>query len=435
MKKLYFSTCLFFLSLLNFNAQIIYTFAGNGTGGFTGDGSNAWAASLNAPGDIAFDAAGNAYIADFMNNRIRKVNTSGIISTFAGTGTAGFSGDGGLATSANLNGPIDVAVDASGNVYIADYQNHRIRKINTSGIISTVAGTGTSGFSGDGGLATAAQVNAPVGIEVDAAGNLIISDQQNARVRKVNTSGIISTIAGNGTVGSGGDGGLATAAQLNNPNGTAIDASGNIYIADSGNSKIRKVSSTGTITTYAGSGTPGFGGDGGSATSALLNNPVGVALSMSGNVIVPDYGNARVRLINGSGIITTIAGTGIAGYSGDLGPAIAAQINAPSRVGVDATGTIYICDFVDMRVRMMTLVTGLEEKQNNATAIDVYPNPTNGILNIKAEAGTNITVYNAMGEEVLVSKATATTKINLSEQAAGVYFVKVGENTKRIVKE
>ena len=217
---------------------------------------------------MAVDASGNLYIADTGNNRIRKVSATGIITTVAGNGSAGYSGDGGPATSAQLDGPEGVAVDGSGNLYIADTCNNRIRKVSATGIITTVAGNGSAGYSGDGGPATSAQLSLPAGVAVDGSGNLYIADSGNNRIRKVSATGIITTVAGNGSPGYSGDGGPATSAQLNQPAGVAVDASGNLYIADSSNNRIRKVSATGIITTVAGNGFDGYSGDGGPATSA-----------------------------------------------------------------------------------------------------------------------------------------------------------------------
>jgi len=273
----------------------IYTVAGNGVSGYSGDGGAATAAKLTLPAGVATDASGNVYVCDLWNNRIREVNTSGIISTFAGNGTGSYSGDGGPATAATLSSPYGVAVDASGNIYIADYNNNRIRKVNTSGIISTFAGNGTAGYSGDGGAATAATISSPFDVAVDASGNVYFSDTGNDVIRKVNTSGIISTIAGNGTTGFSGDGGLATAAELNFPRGVAVDASGNVYIADASNNRIRKVNTSGIISTIAGNGGGGFSGDGGLATAAALNGPAGVAVDASGHIYISDANNYRVR--------------------------------------------------------------------------------------------------------------------------------------------
>jgi hypothetical protein len=219
---------------------IITSVAGNGTAANTGDGAAATAAEINKPQGIAIDAAGNLYIAIYFGSRIRMINTLGIINTIAGNGTVGFSGDGGQATAAELQNPGFVAVDATGNLYIADGSNWRVRMVNTAGIINTVAGNGIYGYSGDGGPATAAEMSI-YGIFVDALNNLYIADDDNNRIRMVNTAGIISTIVGNGTIGFSGDGGQATASELHNPYDVAVDVAGNLYINDKGNARIRKV--------------------------------------------------------------------------------------------------------------------------------------------------------------------------------------------------
>jgi PKD repeat protein len=327
----------------------ITTLAGTGTAGFAGDGGQATSAQLNLPTGVAVDGQGNLYIADYVNHRIRKVS-SGIITTVAGTGTAGYSGDGGQATSAQLDYPFGVAVDAQGNLYIADQVNQRIRKV-SGGIITTVAGTGTAGYSGDGGQATSAQLNNPIGVAVDGQGNLYIADYMNHRIRKV-SSGIITTVAGTGTAGYSGDGGQATSAQLDGPVGVGVDAQGSVYIADQGNQRIRKLSG-GIITTVAGTGTAGFLGDGGQATSAQLNSPFGVAVDGQGNLYIADASNHRVRKVSG-GIITTVAGTGTSGYSGDGGQATSAQISEPVGVAVDGQGNLYIADYDNQRIRKVS---------------------------------------------------------------------------------
>jgi sugar lactone lactonase YvrE len=329
----------------------ITTVAGNGTPGFSGDGGPATNAGLPEPYGVAVDAAGNLYIVDINNHRVRKVSVSGTITTVAGNGTPGFSGDGGPATNARLAYPTGVAVDAAGNLYIADRLNSRVRKVSTSGTITTVAGDGSAGFSGDGGPATNAQLAGPYGVAVDAAGNLYIADFQNSRVRKVSTSGTITTVAGDGSFGFSGDGGPATNAQLAGPNGVAVDAAGNLYIADINNHRVRKVSTSGTITTVAGNGTPGFSGDGGPATNARLRPPTGVAVDAAGNLYIADIFNQRVRKVSTSGTITTVAGTGIYGFSGDGGPATNARLAYPSGVAVDAAGNLYIADQNNHRVR------------------------------------------------------------------------------------
>jgi sugar lactone lactonase YvrE len=335
----------------------ISTVAGNGTAGFSGDGGAAIIAELHGDNAVAVDGAGNMYIADYYNNRIRKVTAStGVISTVVGNGTAGFSGDGGAATSAEINGPGDVAVDSAGNIYISDLNNNRIRKVTVStGIISTVAGNGVKGFTGDGGAATSAEIG-PNGVYVDTAGNLYMADEFSNRVRKVTAStGIISTVAGNGTAGFTGDGGAATSAELNVPDGVLVDGSGNIYISDHNNERIRKVTaSTGKISTIAGNGTAGYSGDGGAATSAELNGPGGLALDGAGNLYIGDFGNNRVRKVTAStGGISTAAGNGVAGYSGDGGSPANAEMNGPSGIAMDKTGNLYIADFGNERIRLI----------------------------------------------------------------------------------
>jgi sugar lactone lactonase YvrE len=352
-------------------AGIISTVAGNGIGGFSGDGGPATAAQLSGPRGVAVDAAGNLFFAKIYTNRIRKVTPAGIISTVAGSGSpyapGGFSGDGGQATSAQLNGPSGVAVDAAGNLFFADGDNQRIRKVTPAGIISTVAGNGitdfygASGFSGDGGLATAAQLNYPRGVAVDAAGNLFIADTGNNRIREVTPAGFIGTVAGNGTSGFSGDDGPATAAQLYGPYGVAVDAAGNLFIADTLNVRIRKVTPAGVISTVAGNGSSGFSGDGGPATAAQLAGPdqrgyasSGVAVDAAGNLFIADTYNNRIRKVTAAGIISTVAGNGSAGFSGDGGPATAAQLGGPSGVAVDAAGNLFIADTYYNLVRNVT---------------------------------------------------------------------------------
>ena len=332
----------------------INTAAGTGARGYSGDGGPATSAQLNQPDGVAVDAAGNLYIADTNNNRIRKVAPGGTISTVAGTGTSGYSGDGGPATSAQLHYPSGVAVDSSGNLYIADSYNYRIRKVAPGGTISTLAGTGTQGYSGDGGPATSAKLDYPYGVAVDSSGNLYIADMRNYRVRKVAPGGTISTVAGTGTSGYSGDGGPATSAKLSYTSGVAVDSSGNLYIADEGNNRIRKVAPGGTISTVAGTGTSGYSGEGGPATSAQLNTPYGVAVDAAGNLYIADTNNKRIREVAPGGTIWTVAGDGHSTYSGDGGPAISASLYNPTGAAVDATGRVYVADSQNDRIRILT---------------------------------------------------------------------------------
>jgi len=275
------------------------------------------------------------------------------ITTVAGTGTAGDSGDDGLATSAKLKFPRGVAVDSDGSLYIADGDNHRVRKV-TGDVITTVAGTGTAGDSGDDGLATSAQLNTPIGVAVDSDGSLYIGDCGSHRVRKVTKDGVITTVAGTGTAGDSGDDGLAIAAQLNGPHGVAVDSDGSLYIANYGSHRVRKVTKDGVITTVGGTGTAGDKGDDGQATSAQLNQPIDVAVDSDGSLYIADCGNHRVRKVTKDGVITTVAGTGTAGDSGDNGQATAAKLSSPIGVAVDSDGSLYIANYHGYRVRKVT---------------------------------------------------------------------------------
>ena len=238
--------------------SLITTVAGNGVQGYSGDGGAATNASLSYPSGVAVDASGNLFIADYYNNRIRQVDSSGLITTVAGNGTAAYSGDGGPATNASLSYPSDLALDANGNLFIADTQNSVIRQVDTNGLITTVAGNGTAAYSGDGGVATNASLSYPSGVAVDASGDLFIADRNNHCIRQVDTNGLITTVAGDGAQGYSGDGAAATNANLSYPSGVAVDASGNLLIADTGNQCIRQVDTNGLITTVAGNGTQGY---------------------------------------------------------------------------------------------------------------------------------------------------------------------------------
>ncbi len=329
----------------------ITTIAGSGVRGFSGDGGPATSARMNYPRGVAVDGKGNVYIADLSNLRIRKVSPGGTITTFAGNGRYGSSGDGGPATSARLYYTYAVAADRQGNVYIIDGGEDDevhpvVRKVSPRGTITTFAGAGVVGFSGDGGPATAAQLSSPRGVAVDRKGNVYISD--GSRVRKVNPGGTITTIAGTGTAGYSGDGGPATLAQIR-PLGIAVDGKGSVYITD--DSRIRKVSPGGTITTIAGTGRAGSSGDGGPATSARLSDPAWVAVDGQGNVYITDERHNRVRRVSPGGTITTIAGTGVRGFSGDGGPGTSARLYYPAGVAVDGQGNLYIIDKYNQRVR------------------------------------------------------------------------------------
>jgi trimeric autotransporter adhesin len=337
---------------------VIVAYAGNTYWGYYGDGGAAISAQFSGVQGIAFDSNGNLYIADESNFRVRVVTKStGIISTYAGNGWQGYSGDGGPATSAQLGWMRGLVCDSNDNLYIADAGNTVIRLVTKStGIISTYAGNGLWGYSGDGGDATSASLSWPCGLAVDTADNLYIGGWSNNAIRLVTKStGKISTYAGNGNWGTTGDGGDATSAYLSYPWGVVLDSSNNLYFADAGNNKVRFVTkSTGIISTYAGTGQWGSGGDGGPATSAQLNNPTCLALDASGNLYITDLGNNVVRLvIKRTGVITTFAGTGQWGYLGSGLPATAAQLYTPVGIAVDSNGYVY---FGELSNRIVNVV-------------------------------------------------------------------------------
>ena len=360
-KKILILLYIFLLScpITKTSAQVINTIAGTAIQGYTGDGGPATAARVYLPISICLDSAGNIYFAEFSNHIIRKVNTAGIISTVAGDGTAGYSGDGAPATSAQLNFPSGVMVDNAGNIYVGDYGNHRIRKINTSGVISTIAGNGTAFFSGDGGNAMTASLHDPTGVAMDHSGNIYICDKSNHRVRKIDNLGIITTIAGTGVPGYTGDGGPATAAQLNGPAGISIDGYDNLLIADKWANAIRKITPSGIITTVAGTGIAGFSGDGGPATAAQIDSATDVKVDVSGNLYIADDNNNRIRKVNISGIMSTIAGTGVPDFFGDGGNPLLARMFGPNGVATDRTGNVYVADFHNNCVREISAVDQL----------------------------------------------------------------------------
>jgi sugar lactone lactonase YvrE len=352
---------------------------GTGTAGFSGDGAAAVDAEVNFPSSMVFDSTGNLYIADQANFRIRKVDTSGNISTIAGTGVSGDTGDKAAATKAELGSIGGIAVDSSGNIFLSDTANNVIRKIATTGIITVFAGTGTAGFSDDTTaylraynklndittvlLATEAKISAPTGIAVDSKGNVFFSDTGNNRIRVIYAAdSTIDTIAGNGHGAYYGDGAGAIYSEINHPLGMVFDSSGNLYFADSANHRVRKLAATAdgtittdsTITTVAGLGTPGYADNGGVAVNAQLHYPESVALDSTGNLYIADFINNRVRMVNTSGVISTIAGSGKFGNTGDGGPALDALMYFPCGVAVDGSGNVYVIDDGNDRIRLLT---------------------------------------------------------------------------------
>jgi sugar lactone lactonase YvrE len=345
--------------------------------GFSGDDGPATSAQLYHPRAIAFDRAGNAYVADTLNQRIRRIDTAGTITTVAGNGVEGFSGDGGPALQAALNQPHGVAVDSAGNIYIADSASHRIRRVDRQGVITTVAGNGTPDATGDDGPATAALVKDPKTLATDAAGrNLYIADTGNNRIRRIDlSSGIITTVAGVTRAGAEGDGGPAVRAQLNSPRGLWLTREGTLYIADTDNHRIRKVDAEGTITTVAGTGTAGFSGDGGPAGQAQLNDPRAVAADESGHVYVGEELGQRIRRVDPGGIITTIAGNGTPGFAGDGGPASAAQVDHVRALSIGPQGDLWLADTFNNRVRVISSPGGAGSAPTSTTSTTATASP------------------------------------------------------------
>ncbi len=346
-------------TILGSTPLTITTVAGNGTAGPFGDGGPAVQAQLHHPEGVAVDLTGDLYLADSANNRIRKVVNptvlhADIITTIAGTGTSGFKGDGGLATRAELNGPSSIAIDPAGDIFIADSGNNRIREVLPSGRIQTVAGNGLCSSRtavGNGLSAVRASLCVPSGVAVDG-NNLYISDTGHSEVRVVNrTTGVIQDFAGTGKLGYSGDGGKATAAELGLPMGLAVDAVHRVLIADSGDSVVREVLPGGTIRTFAGTGRFGYSGDGGPATKARLNGPTGLGVDQGGNVYISDTLNNRLRQVDASGIISTSAGTGVFGFAGDGGPATRARLAGPNGDIAVNSAAVYFADTGNQRIR------------------------------------------------------------------------------------
>ncbi len=436
----------FIFAQCNVHAQngIITTIAGlPDTAGYSGDGGLAIDAELNLPQGISVDRYGNLYISDTEDGLIRKVNSSGIINVIAGNKTFGwgYSGNGGQATNAELYFPTATIIDHLGNIFIADSYNNVIRQVDTNGIITTIAGNGYEAgmgwgaYSGDGGQATDAEFYAPVCIAQDNSNNIYIADCDNGRIRKINTAGIIMTVAGGG---SGGDSGQATNASLLLPNGIAIDYFGNIFIAESGHEVIRKVNTSGIITTIAGIRFAGYSGDGGQATNAELYDPGSVALDSLGNLYISDCINQVIRKVNTLGIINTVVGNGYkfwmnrtynGGYSGDGGQATNAELSHPCGITLDRFDNIYVADDDNQIIRTVNNVTGIAELKQ-FDRISVFPNPNNGnfVLSlVNSNEKYSLEIYNILGAKILAKDLPQRQNynINLAGQPNGIYLYRV----------
>lgn len=415
------------------HAQIISTIAGVNIAGYTGNGGPATIARINHPNQITLDPLGNVYIAESENNVIRKIGTDGIITLVAGNSYQGYSGDGGPATAAMLNTPLAVRFDDTGNMYIPCAADNRIRKVNTSGIISTIAGNGSAGYAGDGGLASAAAFDGPFCLAFDSHGDMFVADNYNNCIRKIEmTTGTITTVAGTGVAGYSGDGGPATAATFDGPIDLAFDKAGNMYVADILNSAIRKIDDTGGISTICGNGFTGYTGDGGPAGAATLAFPYALCLDTAGNIYISDNANAVIRkIVAATGIIETVAGSGSPGYSGDGGPATDARINNAGGVVTDEAGNIYIAGYGNHVVRKVANTT---TSVPTATSIQygavIAPNPASGVLTVSAPYKLfHIELLDLNGRVLkYLSPGVLSTRLDVSDLPPQVYLLRINGN-------
>lgn len=420
-------------------AQIIVPIAGSG-GTVDADGP-ATAVSLDYPLGIAFDDTGNLYICDSYHHKLRKVKPSfqGYMTTIAGNGVSGDWGDGGPASAAGLGALYDVAIDKKGNIFLADAFYNKIRKIDKDGIITTFAGTGVAGYNGDGIAATSAMLYSPHAVKVDDAGNVYIGDRKNFRLRKVDTFGIITTIAGTGVAGFSGDGGPAIAAQTNGLMAIALDTAGNIFFSDT--VRIRKIATDGTITTVAGNGVLAFAGDGGPATAAAIR-PAAIFVDKTGILYIADGTNDRIRKVGVDGVINTIAGTGMAGNSGDWGPPLLATLCAPNGIAVNNDGDIYFSNLCSARVKMITNkdLASVRSEANVLPAMVVAPNPGHGKIRVTLSGQwdgiVKITATNNAGKVITQFRGQPGTINECPDQLPpGVYVITATDNNEHTVSE
>ena len=411
-------------------AQVIVTIAGTGINGYSGDGGLATNAKVTFPHAIAFDHSGDLYFTDDAVPSIRKVTHDGIISHFAGNGISGYGGDGGLAKDAYITGGGGVATDHFNNVYVADGGNHRIRKITPDGIIRTIAGTGVAGYNGDGLPATAAQLNSPQTIAIDDTGNVYICDRNNYRIRKVDTAGYIHTIAGIGVIGSVADGAKADTSAIDESWCIRLDRANNLLFNEK--DRIRKISSQdGTIETLAGNGLHGYTGDGGPATTAAIFVE-SFTVDSFGNVFVT--GANRIRKVDTGGVINTLAGTGAGGFDGDGVAVGSARIPLPSGVAFSKMGELFYAEKGSARIRKISLAwDGVNEVNAKSIGLEVFPNPTHGRVSVRINAierEANLTIIDARGVVVRTVNVpcNVTKEIDVSGLQPGVYTVnaKVG---------
>jgi len=432
------------LAAKQLSAQTITTVAGNGICGYSGDYLMATAAKISTPFSIAKDNAGNMYFSEKNGYAIRQVNPAGIITTFAGTHTSGYSGDGGPATAANILPPAGIFIDKTGNLYISG-GGARVRMIDVTGVITTFAGNGTATISGDGGPATAAGIGAISSIAQDTAGNILLAGSY--RIMKVNSAGIITTMAGTGIIGYSGDGGPATAAQFNYINQIITDKDNNIYFTDDQNNCVRKIDGNGIITTVAGSGAGTYAGDGLPATVAKLSQPQGLWKDSCGNLYIADGLAYAIRIVNTAGKIYTIAGTGVNGYSGDGGPATAAQLTEIYNIYLDNANDLYLAMPTNCRIRKIALPrcdslvfpAAVGDVGTNEPGLTIWPNPATNELQLQLNTtGTPahvaiVTLTGTTARQLVLPPGKPTT-VPLC-LPAGIYLVVAETEHGRLVKK
>jgi len=433
-------TCLRYLTLMILLPSCIWaqgtitTIAGNGITQYIGDGWPATNYSLALPMGICTDGNGNVYVADYAISRIRRIDSHDTIFTHAGTGTMGYSGDGGPATAAQFQDPTGVAMDAAGNIYVAEEYNNVIRRIDAAtGIITTVCGTGVGGFSGDGGPAIAAQLSQPADVCVDRDGNIYISDKGNQRIRRVDgTTGTITTYAGAGVAGFNNNDIPATGATLSYPAGICADTAGNIYIADNGNNMVRRIGTDGIIRLVAGTGAADYNGNHIPASTASLAGPTDVYVSRRDNIYIADHGNNMVRVVNTDGYIRPLAGSGAYGFAVLNGPALDAVFIGPTGVCADDDEYVYIADGGNSAIHKVTPVyNAVNELPEAPIRLQLYPNPSSGIFHLHTSyrGSTTVTVCSVTGTVVqTLSTDTGETDVDISAQPPGVYVVHIYSN-------